>query len=131
MVDDHDDLARLVFAASRGVNVIACVPESPPLLNELLDNLRRILGLAVHVDRDTTASPLPASQVRILDLLAEGLSVGEVARRLGFSRRTVERRLEAARRTLGVETNAAAVLARSRQSMGPPTIRREQGHEPR
>ena len=119
MVDDHDDVARLVLAASRGVNVIACVSGAPQLLAELLDNLRRISGLALQVDRDTTASPLPPSQLRILDLLAEGLSLGEIARRLGFSRRTIERRLESARRTLGVDTNAAAVLARSRAVDGP------------
>src|SRR4029077_21014615 len=80
---------------------------------ELLDNLRRISGLALQIDRGATASPLPASQRRILGLLAEGLSLAEIACRLGYSRRTIARRLEAARRTLGVDTNAAAVLARS------------------
>jgi DNA-binding CsgD family transcriptional regulator len=57
---------------------------------------------------------LSEDQLRLLDLLREGMSVREAARRLHISHRTAERRLAEAREALGAATNAEAVV-RSRQ----------------
>ena len=57
---------------------------------------------------------LDPEQRRLLELLAEGLSVAAAARRLYVSRRTADRRLASARALLGVRSNAeAVVLARA------------------
>jgi DNA-binding CsgD family transcriptional regulator len=57
---------------------------------------------------------LTEEQLRLLDLLRQGVSVREAARRVHLSRRTAERRLAEAREVLGAATNAEAVI-RSRQ----------------
>lgn len=48
---------------------------------------------------------------RLLELLADGLSVGQAAQELGFSRRTADRRLRAIRARLGVATTVEAVVS--------------------
>jgi DNA-binding NarL/FixJ family response regulator len=55
---------------------------------------------------------------RLLKLLAAGISVSEAARKLYISRRTAERRLRAARLTLGVRTTTEAVMAVGRSQRG-------------
>jgi len=50
----------------------------------------------------------------LLRLLADGWTLGEAASELGLSRRTADRRLDAARRELGTATTAEAV-ARARR----------------
>ena len=47
-------------------------------------------------------------------MLAAGMSVADASRTLFISRRTADRRLAAARITLGVRTTAEAVVAWSR-----------------
>ena len=46
---------------------------------------------------------------RVLELLAEGMTVGKAARRLCISRRTADRRLAEARIALGARTTTEAV----------------------
>lgn len=52
---------------------------------------------------------LTDEQRRLLELLGEGLSVTEAAKRIHLSERTAERRLAEARARLGAATNAQAV----------------------
>jgi DNA-binding CsgD family transcriptional regulator len=54
--------------------------------------------------------PLETSERRLLELLADGRSVGQAARELGISRRTADRRLRAIRARLGVATTTEAVV---------------------
>jgi DNA-binding NarL/FixJ family response regulator len=63
-------------------------------------------------------SSLDEEQRRLLQLLREGFSVVEAARRLHLSRRTAERRLAKARAALGAETTAQAVLRAEGQELG-------------
>jgi DNA-binding NarL/FixJ family response regulator len=53
---------------------------------------------------------LTEEQLRLLDLLRQGVSVREAARRLHISHRTAERRLAEAREALGAATNAEAIM---------------------
>jgi DNA-binding CsgD family transcriptional regulator len=61
--------------------------------------------------RQASIERLGARERRLLGLLADGLSVGQAARELGFSRRTADRRLREIRDHLGVATTAEAVVA--------------------
>lgn len=60
---------------------------------------------------ESPALTLTHDEQRVLDLLGDGLAVGEAARELHISRRTADRRLAAARTKLGVGTTAEAVVA--------------------
>lgn len=71
---------------------------------------------------------LSEEQLRLLDLLRQGESVREAARRLHISCRTAERRLAEAREILGAATNAEAVVrshARPRNGRDDPLTDRE------
>jgi DNA-binding NarL/FixJ family response regulator len=54
---------------------------------------------------------LDPEQRRLLSLLGAGASLDEAAGSLGYSRRTVVRRLAEVRRALRVETNVEALIA--------------------
>jgi DNA-binding NarL/FixJ family response regulator len=57
------------------------------------------------------AGILDPEQQRLVELLADGLTRDHVARALYLSRRSVDRRVAALRRALGVRSTAEAVLA--------------------
>jgi DNA-binding CsgD family transcriptional regulator len=59
--------------------------------------------------RELSDNPLRSDQRRLLELLAEGMTVEEAARRVFISRRTADRRLAEARIALGVRTTTEAV----------------------
>jgi DNA-binding CsgD family transcriptional regulator len=59
--------------------------------------------------RELSDDPLRFDQRRLLELLAQGMTVGEAARRVFVSRRTADRRLAEARIALGVRTTTEAV----------------------
>jgi len=80
---------------------------------------------------------LDPEQLRLLDLLAAGSTVDEAAGELYLSRRTVQRRLSAIRKILGVSTTAAAVAssaslrdAEPQVAGGPPDQVRVHSEEP-
>lgn len=54
---------------------------------------------------------LTHSQINLLRLLSEGATIGEAALLLHISRRTATRRLSAARRIMGLGTNASVIAA--------------------
>jgi DNA-binding CsgD family transcriptional regulator len=60
-------------------------------------------------DEQPGTSTPTARQVEVLQLLADGLRSSEVAAALGISEATVRTHLRNVHRTLGVQTNAAAV----------------------
>jgi DNA-binding NarL/FixJ family response regulator len=69
----------------------------------------------LHAERDRRPpSPLTRRQVDVLLLLADGLTNGQIARRLGISEGTIRAHLENAYRQLGVNNRTAAVT-RARQ----------------
>ena len=112
-VEHIDQLEAAVASAPRGGVVV--VPDQPDLVDAVVADLRRLGPIRVVRDRPDSRPPsLPGQAQAVLALLAEGLSLGAAADRLGLSRRTADRRLAEARRALGVSTTAEALVATRR-----------------
>jgi DNA-binding NarL/FixJ family response regulator len=110
-VASAEDAAAALLAVVAGAGVVIAGRADRAVLDRLIDDLRRF-GPVDHRGPDAPVrAPLTGEEQSLLDLLAEGLSVSEAARRLSLSRRTAVRRLAAGRAKLGVETTAAAVIA--------------------
>jgi DNA-binding NarL/FixJ family response regulator len=108
---DATDAQAALLAAARGAGVVAVARCSGDELDAFVDDLAR-LGTVEELHAETTLAP--SEEQRLLELLAEGLSLDDAAAALHISRRTAERRLACARRALGVRTTAAAVASVSR-----------------
>lgn len=109
-VSGPEDVSDAVLAAVRGARLVVLLHADPPVASVLLDDLRR-LGPVEH--RQAVSGParqLDGDQRRLLELLAEGVAIGEAAEQLFLSRRTAERRLAGARRALGVRTTSEAIV---------------------
>jgi DNA-binding NarL/FixJ family response regulator len=114
-VQTRADAEAALLAALRGPGIVALLPEDPVLSASFFEDLRRLGPIDVAGDPvDDPFERLEPEQRRLLELLAEGLSLAAAARRLYLSRRTADRRLASARALLGVRSNAeAVVLARA------------------
>lgn len=114
------DAHAAVLAALEGADVTLDPAVDPELAERVQDDLRRI-GRTEAPARDggTPAATLDGEERRVLDLLAEGLSLGEVAASMHLSRRTADRRLASARRALGAATTAEALVAFRRSWRAP------------
>ena len=75
----------------------------------------RRLGHVEHRFPDHGWVVLDPEERRLLDLLGEGVSLGEAAGRLHVARRTADRRLASARERLGAASNGAAIAERRRR----------------
>jgi hypothetical protein len=133
-VRDEGSAVDAVRRAASGRPVMVLLDAPSEVGDRVLRDLRRLGGVvAVHRAGPGAPGPgapgpgddaldrLPADCVALLELLATGLPLGEAAGRLHLARRTADRRLALARRTLGVATTAEAVLrvvARSRAGRG-------------
>jgi DNA-binding NarL/FixJ family response regulator len=107
-VDDEDAVAAAVLAAARGVGLVVGCPDQ--VRRELLlDDLRRIGPVELVELGPDPLAVLDDDQRALLAALAAGTSVSAAADALHLSTRTAERRLAAARRSLGVRTTAEAV----------------------
>jgi hypothetical protein len=108
MVDDAESAAAAVLAASWGAGLLIGIGAAADDVRErLLDDLARIgpldrRGPAGRPSRHPDAA-------RLLELLAEGQTLGEAARRSFLSRRTADRRLAEARSALGAASTAEAI----------------------
>lgn len=111
VVDSADDVRAAVLAAVAGAALVIDARADRELTDVLCDDLRR-LGRLEHLVGVASRPPLDADQRLLLDLLAEGRSLGQVAITLHVSRRSADRRLAAARLALGAASTAAAVSAR-------------------
>lgn len=111
-VRDDSDLADVVNTAMRGA-VVVLTPESGPLLDAVVGDLRRLGHVTIlrPGDPSTHHSTLDEGARQLLGLLADGLTLGQAAERLHVSRRTADRRLAEARRMLGATSTAQAVAA--------------------
>jgi hypothetical protein len=107
-VDDEDAVAAAVLAAARGVGLVVGCPDHDRR-ELLLDDLRRIGPVELVELGPDPLAVLDDDQRALLAALAAGTSVGAAADALHLSTRTAERRLAAARRSLGVRTTAEAV----------------------
>ena len=116
-VDGAETAALALLAALAGAGlVVETVGADRQTIDRLVDDLRRRGPVDHRVVTTATAQGLEISvEARaILSLLAMGLSLGEAAHMLGLARRTADRRLAEARRTLGVERTTEAI-ARARR----------------
>ena len=109
-VTDPDAASTAVLAAVAGAGLIVRVTASSDVADRLLDDLRR-LGPVDHRFGEPTRARLTAEQRALLDLLADGATLGAAAGKLSLSRRTADRRLAGARLALGVETTAEALVS--------------------
>jgi len=105
-----DGARRALLAAVSGAGLIVGISADRETVDRFLDDLRR-LGPVEHIPVATESIRLEADQRALLELLAEGLTLREAAAELGMPRRSADRRLAAARRVLGVDSTAGAVVA--------------------
>lgn len=112
-VEDDGSAALAVLAALEGTGLLIDARADRATVDRLCDDLRR-LG---HLDhRIGDPGPLlTLEERRLLDLLSNGIALGEAAAQLHLARRTADRRLVAARTKLGVETTAQALAAHRRR----------------
>ncbi|HEY2703722.1 MAG TPA: response regulator transcription factor [Candidatus Dormibacteraeota bacterium] len=101
------DLSRSIRAVHRGEAVIATTVVGPML--------ERIRGRGAAA---TTARPaLSEPQMRILRLMSEGLSNGEIAARLHLSENTVKTHVQEIFRRLGVRNRVEAAMLANREGL--------------
>jgi len=115
-VTTSQEAAAALLAAIGGAGLLVAANAERDIIDRLCEDLRR-LGPVQHMTEVFAAphrSALTDEQQALLRLLAQGLNLGEAAKRLAISRRTADRRLAAARRHFGVATTAAALHAASR-----------------
>jgi hypothetical protein len=113
-VASESDAVLALRAAVEGAGVVILAASSRETTDRLVDDLRR-LGAVEHITADIgLPAAVDSEQRRLLQLLADGWTLGDAAAELGLSRRTADRRLDAARQSLGAARTAEA-LARARQ----------------
>lgn len=115
-VIDRPELAEaaVLVAAWGGGLLVAVDGLAEHARHRLLDDLHRIGPVDRSAAVPLATDPAENDGLRLLDLIAEGRSLGEAARELNMSRRTADRRLAAARAALGVGSTAAAIAALSK-----------------
>jgi DNA-binding CsgD family transcriptional regulator len=116
IVDGAEAAARALLAVLGGAGVVVEALADRATVDRLVDDLRR-RGPVDHRIVSASAGGEPDVSVEaraILGLLAMGLSLGEAAHTLGLARRTADRRLAEARRSLGVSRTTEAI-ARARR----------------
>ena len=114
-VRTREEAGSALLAALDGARLVVQLEMSPTERIVFVDDLRRI-GPVDHRVGPTHLDPLDDDQRALLRELAAGRSLGEAAESLHLSRRTADRRLAAARGTLGAVTTAEAVAAYSAAS---------------
>ena len=119
-VTTDDEAASAVLAAIDGYGLIVPVTLEGASLHRLEDDLRRLGTLAIAGD-DPAAVAIPPDPdgLAIVAMLARGHTLGEAAHALGISRRTADRRLAAAKATLGAGRTTEAVALAARRGLLP------------
>ncbi len=110
VVRDTEDAERVLLAAARGAALIIEVQLDDTRRVTFLDDLSRVSD--VRVDGQTSTR-LTDDQMALLDGLAAGRTLKEIAESLGLSRRTATRRLVEVKELLGVATTVEAVIKRT------------------
>lgn len=109
-VDAHAMGEAALLAAVRNVAVVIRLEGSDRHRGAFIDELARV----ADVEDGAALAQLTDEQRALLRLLAQGRSITEAAEAVGLSRRTAHRRLDAARRALGVKSVTEAILHESR-----------------
>ena len=125
VVRDAGDAAEALLAAVAGAGLVVHAVAERDVIDRLVDDLRR-LGPVDHRTSEPEPGPgwdLTDEERRLLDLLADGLTLGAAARHLNLSRRTADRRLASARSKLGVASSAEAIVMFARSEAAIPVKR--------
>ena len=109
-VSDVDGARAALLDALDGVRLVVDLGLTGSERLVFLEDLARI-GAVDHRIGPSVLDRLTEDERAVLRELAAGRSLGEVADTLNLSRRTADRRLAAARATLGSATTAEAVAA--------------------
>jgi len=115
VVASAEDAAEALLAAVAGAGLVVSAGADREVVDRLCEDLRRLGRLDHRVGEPGGSPGLTLDERRLADLLLEGVTLGEAARRLNLSRRTADRRLSSVRRKLGVETTAAALVEIARR----------------
>jgi DNA-binding CsgD family transcriptional regulator len=117
-VSDSATAGEAVLAAVRGADLVVLAAAPREVIDQLCDDLRRLGDLDHRVGDGGAAGPVLSAEERaVLAQLMAGRSLGEAARALHLSRRTADRRLAAARRTLGAASTSEALVAARRNGV--------------
>jgi DNA-binding NarL/FixJ family response regulator len=108
-VGGPDEAAAAVLAAARGAGVVIEVA-GDGVRERLFEDLSRLGMVTVTDEASGPVEQLKPEGRELLGLLADGASLDEAASALNYSRRTIERRLTAARAALGAHTTAEALV---------------------
>ena len=108
------DAAAALLAVVAGAGLVVHMPADRELVDRFCDDLRRFGDVDYRTETTPRRPRLTSEQRRLVDLLADGVTLGIAAQRLNLSRRTADRRLAEARHAFGVETTAE-LLDRTRR----------------
>jgi DNA-binding NarL/FixJ family response regulator len=114
VVADEQDAAAALLAAVSGAGIAVDARADREVVDRLCSDLRTFGPIEHRLERRRRPA-LTVEQRELLALLADGLSLGDAAQRMHLSRRTADRRLAAARATLGAATTAEALRAFARR----------------
>jgi DNA-binding CsgD family transcriptional regulator len=113
-VVDAADAAEALLAVVAGAGLVVHARADRAVIDRLVDDLRRF-GPVDHLTGALEPSPeLTPVERRLLDRLADGQTLGQAAADLSLSRRTADRRLASARKKLGADTTAEAIVNHAR-----------------
>jgi DNA-binding NarL/FixJ family response regulator len=102
------DVEAALLAGSRGVDLVLELRVDARERSAFLDDLSRIVEVREFVE-PRVAEVLSGDERAVLEGLAHGQTLTDVAAALGMSRRTATRRLTSAKAALGVRTTAEAL----------------------
>jgi hypothetical protein len=117
-VHEPADAKRVVLTALDGTGVLVRADAPPLVVDDLVDDLRRIRPVLV-ANADTVV-PLETETWRLLHSLVHGATLAVAARSLHMSSRTANRRITGARDVFGV-TSRAQLLGAVRGPFRVPT----------
>lgn len=121
------DAAAALLAALDGCGLVVRASADAEVIERLVDDLRRIGEVEHRLGPEGAAGPsgpaVSPDGAALLALLADGLTLGAAADRMGISRRTADRRLAEARAALGARrtTEAIARITRAGRPRARPT----------
>ena len=107
-ISDEANVVAAVTALTRGTGLAVSLDIAGDLRFRLLEDLHQ-LGVVTQPDV-TDEHGLDDDHRLLIEALVVGASVTDAAHHLNMSRRTANRRLIEIRATLGVETNAEAII---------------------
>ncbi len=116
-VRTHEEAASALLCVLRGASIAVAVPAARRVVaSTLLDELRRIGEVEIVENGGTSTKLLAVNELdnRLVALLAAGVTMTEAAAQLGYSRRTLQRRLIRLRDRSESATTAETVVAMTR-----------------